>query len=196
MLSSTALQGHAERCRELGIPIYLTKPVGQKQLKQALLTVLSKRVVKSAAPQRVSLPIQHTTQEVKVLLAEDNPVNQRLAVALLQRHGYIVTVAKSGFEALNLFRQETFDVILMDCQMPEMDGLQATAKIRQLEQGCESHVPIIAVTAHATKQCRDECLSAGMDGYVSKPMKAQELLAAIASVTHKCLPAVQEYLCS
>jgi CheY-like chemotaxis protein len=119
---------------------------------------------------------------LRVLLAEDNPVNQTLAMRILERLGHKVHVVNNGKEALGRAQVEEFDVILMDVQMPEMDGLEATARIRDKELGTGKHVPIIAMTAHAMKGDREKCLSAGMDGYLSKPVRIDELKQAMSEV--------------
>jgi two-component system, sensor histidine kinase and response regulator len=113
------------------------------------------------------------------LLAEDNKVNQMLAVRLLEKHGYSVSVAPNGREALSALAKEEFDLVLMDVQMPEMDGLEATKAIRENEKTSGRHLTIIAMTAHALKGDQEKCLSAGMDGYVSKPIRTAELFSAI-----------------
>ena len=118
-------------------------------------------------------------RSLRVLLAEDNVVNQRVAQRLIERRGHAVTVANNGREAVEIFQQAPFDVVLMDVQMPEMDGLSATAAIRELQRASGARVPIIAVTAHAMVGDRERCLSAGMDGYVSKPIDAAKLFEAI-----------------
>jgi two-component system sensor histidine kinase/response regulator len=110
-----------------------------------------------------------------VLLAEDNAVNQRLAVRLLEKRGHRVTVAANGREALDALQRESFDLVFMDVQMPEMDGLEATGAIREKEKRTGSHQAIIALTAHAMKGDREKCLAAGMDGYLTKPIRPQEL---------------------
>ena len=110
-----------------------------------------------------------------MLLAEDNAVNQRLATRLLEKRGHRVVVAVSGRETLELLEKEEFDLVLMDVQMPEMDGLETTASIRTKERGSEVHLPVIALTAHAMKGDEERCLAAGMDGYLSKPIRPQEL---------------------
>jgi len=117
-----------------------------------------------------------------VLLAEDNVVNQTIAVRVLEKHGHVVTVAENGQAALHACGAQTFDLILMDIQMPGMDGLEATAAIRKKEIATGAHMPIIAMTAHALKGDRERCLAAGMDGYVSKPIRTVELFAAIENV--------------
>jgi two-component system, sensor histidine kinase and response regulator len=109
------------------------------------------------------------------LVAEDNPVNQRLITRLLEKRGHRVTLAGNGREALNSLENETYDLVFMDVQMPEMDGFEATATIRQLEQGGGTHLPVVALTAHAVKGDQERCLAAGMDGYLTKPVRPQEL---------------------
>lgn len=118
-------------------------------------------------------------------MAEDNPVNRTLAVRLLEKRGHLVTVAGDGRAAVAAVEKEPFDIILMDVQMPEMDGFEATLAIRQREQSTGGHIPIIAMNAHALKGDEDRCLSAGMDGYVSKPIRTHELFASIEGVTAK-----------
>jgi two-component system sensor histidine kinase/response regulator len=117
-----------------------------------------------------------------VLIAEDNTVNQTLARRLLEKHGYLVSVAGDGREALAALESQSFDMVLMDVQMPGMDGFEATAVIRQQEHLSGKHLPIIAMTAHALKGDQERCLAAGMDGYVSKPIRSKELYRIIESV--------------
>jgi two-component system sensor histidine kinase/response regulator len=112
---------------------------------------------------------------LRVLLAEDNLVNQRLAVRLLEKRGHRVTVAGTGLEALLALEKESFDLVLMDVQMPEMDGLEATAAIREKEKGTGQHQAVVALTAHAMKGDREKCLAVGMDGYLTKPIRPPEL---------------------
>jgi two-component system sensor histidine kinase/response regulator len=114
-----------------------------------------------------------------VLLAEDNPVNQRLVKRLLEKRGHRVTVANTGREALEFAENERFDVILMDVQMPDMDGLEATARIRELEKETETYTPIIALTAHTMKGDRERCLAAGMDNFVNKPIDAAQFVEVV-----------------
>jgi len=119
---------------------------------------------------------------LRVLVVEDNPVNQRLATILLEGQGHTVVLAENGREALARFAPDRFDVVLMDVQMPEMDGFEATAAIRQLESTAGRHVPIVGVTAHAMKGDRERCLAAGMDGYLSKPIRPETLFEAMDAV--------------
>ena len=186
MLTSGGQRGDAARCRELGVAAYLTKPIRQSELRTAILTVLG---VKSAPPQDRSLVTRHSLRErrrnLRVLLVEDNVVNQRLAVRLLEKRGYSVVLAAHGREALDLLDKagfKGFDLVLMDVQMPEMDGLEATAAIREREMTTGAHLPIVAMTARAMKGDRERCLAAGMDGYVAKPIQVEDLLDAIENV--------------
>jgi CheY-like chemotaxis protein len=121
-------------------------------------------------------------------MAEDNVVNQKVALRILQKQGHSVALATTGFEALKKAAERTFDLILMDVQMPDMDGLAATGAIREREKTTGGHVPILAMTAHAMKGDRERCLAAGMDGYVSKPVRPRELAKAIEEVTANPLP--------
>jgi CheY-like chemotaxis protein len=129
-------------------------------------------------------------------LAEDNETNQQVAVNLLQKHGHAVTVACNGKEALAASEREPFDLILMDIHMPEMGGLEATACIREKEQGTNSHLPIIALTARAMKGDREKCIEAGMDGYISKPIDVDELFHSIYSLAQNAVGMATETDCS
>ena len=133
-------------------------------------------MLRSVAPDRVA------SGRLKVLLAEDNPVNQRLAVRLLEKRGHHVVVANNGREALAMLDQDSFDAIIMDVQMPDMDGLEATGRIREMERRTGLHTPILAMTAHAMKGDRERCLSAGMDGYVNKPIDPGEFVNTVESI--------------
>jgi len=117
--------------------------------------------------------------KLKVLLAEDNPINQKVAKRMLEKMGYEIMVVDNGFDVLKALEKNKFDLILMDVQMPKMDGFVATKKIRELEKKTRKHIPVIALTAHAMKGDREKCIKAGMDGYVSKPIKFNELLEQI-----------------
>lgn len=128
-----------------------------------------------------------TSRPLRILLAEDHIINQRLAVALLSKHGHTVEIAANGREAVDQLAQRTFDIVLMDIQMPLLNGLEATAEIRRQEKSSGHHVPIIAMTAHAMTGDRERCLAAGMDGYVPKPIDAAQLFAAIETLVPKHL---------
>jgi len=184
MLTSAGQRGDAARCRQLGVAAYMTKPIGRGELLDAILHALG---TKARKPDLSSpLITRHTLQESKkglrILLAEDNLVNRTLVVRLLEKNGNAVEVATDGREALDKFEAGNFDLVLMDVQMPEMDGFEATAAIREMEQTKGGHLPIIAMTAHALKGDRERCLAAGMDGYIAKPIHVDELLKEIESV--------------
>jgi two-component system sensor histidine kinase/response regulator len=184
MLTSGGTRGDAIRCRELGVAGYLTKPVGQAELLNAIRQILGAELHK--AEQR-SLVTRHSLREQRtglrrILLAEDNLVNQTLVVRLLEKYGYVVEVAHNGREALDKLKRESFDLVLMDVQMPEMDGFEATAAIRELEKTTGSQIPIIAMTAYAMKGDRERCLAAGMDGYIAKPIRARELFEELENL--------------
>jgi CheY-like chemotaxis protein/HPt (histidine-containing phosphotransfer) domain-containing protein len=179
MLSSAGRLEEAQRYREANIARCLTKPVKQSDLLNAILEVLGAPVVEpqpatllGGAPSNLATPL-------RILLAEDSPVNQIVAVRFLEIRGHSVVVANNGLQALEALERQPFDVVLMDVQMPELDGLEATARLRRREQGTGRHVPVIAMTAHAMKGDRERCLAAGMDGYVAKPIRPQELFEAI-----------------
>jgi PAS domain S-box-containing protein len=192
MLTSAGHLGDAARCRELGISAYLVKPIRQGELLEAICNVLNKAQQKEAP-----LITRHTMREaknrVRVLLAEDNAVNRTLAVRLLEKRGYVVTATGSGREALAALEIESADIVLMDIQMPDMDGFEATAAIREKEKSTGMHIPIIAMTAHALKGDQERCLAAGMDGYISKPIRTSELFTTMESVLsgNEALPLAQ-----
>jgi signal transduction histidine kinase/DNA-binding response OmpR family regulator len=175
MLSSANRREDAARCRELGVSTYLTKPIRQSTLLDAIMTSLgASATVEDRAAAGADRPAPAKSR-LRLLLAEDNAVNQRLAVSLLEKRGHQVVVAGNGREALAALDAQPFDAVLMDVQMPEMDGFEATAAIRAREAETGAHTPIIAMTAHALKGDRDRCREAGMDAYVSKPLRPQEL---------------------
>jgi CheY-like chemotaxis protein len=167
----------------LGIAASVLKPIKQSQLLEAIITAL-----------RISLPEEqpdptttdHALREdppaLNILLVEDNPVNERLTVRLLEKQGHVVVVANNGREAVAAASRRRFDLVLMDIQMPEMNGFEATTAIRELERQNGEHLPIMAMTAHAMKGDRERCLAAGMDGYVAKPITPKGLLAAISAM--------------
>jgi CheY-like chemotaxis protein len=189
MLTSATQHGDTQRCRQLGIAIHLIKPIRQQELYNAFIRVLAhKQPVK---PVQIHPPvlIRNTGHSLRILLAEDNPVNQKLAVRVLEKLGHTVDVAENGRLAVEAVANDEFDVVLMDVQMPEMSGLEATRLIRQTEEQSGHHIPIVAMTAHALKGDKEKCLEAGMDGYLSKPISAGQLgevlrcVAPIASST-------------
>ena len=178
MLTSAGHRGDAARCKELGVAAYLLKPIRQSELREAIARVLGAREQKGAIPliTRYSLhDAREPSSSLRILLAEDNPVNQRLASRLLEKRGHSVMVAENGLEALAALEKESFDLVLMDMQMPVMDGFEATAAIRKKEETRGNHLPVVALTAHAMKGDREKCLAGGMDGYLAKPIRPQEL---------------------
>jgi PAS domain S-box-containing protein len=178
MLTSAGHRGDAARCQELGVAAYLLKPIRQSELREAIARVLGAREQKGAIPLITRYTLQDALEPsaaLRVLLAEDNRVNQRLATRLLEKRGHSVVVAGDGREALGAIEKESFDLVLMDLQMPEMDGFEATTSIREREKGGGTHLPIVALTAHAMKGDREKCLAAGMDGYLTKPIRPPEL---------------------
>jgi two-component system sensor histidine kinase/response regulator len=183
MLTSGGQRGDSARCRQLGIAAYLIKPVVQGDFLDTLLQVVASP---DGATQPARVITRHTLRDghlpLRILLAEDNLVNQKLASRLLENHGHIVVVASDGAQALEILEKQRFDLILMDAQMPVMDGFEATAAIRRLEENTHTHIPIIAMTAHAMVGDRQRCLQSGMDGYIPKPVHAHELFETIEGV--------------
>jgi two-component system sensor histidine kinase/response regulator len=190
MLTSGSYAGDVARSRELGAEAYLIKPVRQNELLQTILRIL-------AAHPAVSHPVAtwrdsvrrlgrqlrpNPSEALHVLVAEDNIINQRYALSVLEKEGYSVVVVGNGREALMALERESFDLVLMDVQMPEMDGFEATSSIRARERFTGTHTPIVAMTAHAMNGDRDKCLAAGMDAYVSKPIRKSDLIEAISSL--------------
>ena len=178
MLTSAGHRGDAERCKTWGVAAYLLKPVRQSELSEAIARVLGARELAGAIPliTRYSLQDARDPADIlSVLIAEDNLVNQRLATRLLEKRGHRVTLAANGREALSALEKHSYDLVLMDVQMPEMDGLEATAILRQREKETGGHQAVIALTAHAMKGDLERCLAGGMDGYLTKPIRPQEL---------------------
>ncbi len=189
MLSSGAHRGDVVRCRELGVSTYLIKPVRQNELRDAIAVSLDRRSPQSALRAAKPSLERRATKAVgtlHVLLAEDNSVNQRLATRLLEKRGHRVTLANNGQEVLNLLEHKTYDLVLMDVQMPLIDGLEATRLIRERERNRGMHQPIVALTAHAVKGDEERCQMAGMDGYLAKPLRPQELDAVLQTYMEKC----------
>jgi CheY-like chemotaxis protein len=194
LLTSSAAPGDQKRCDELRVAARLLKPVKQSLLLDNIMRILAGETRDRAeaarmvdAPQRsVADDASVSERALRVLLAEDNPVNVKFALKLLERAGHHVTVAGNGRRAVDLWASEQpFDVILMDVQMPEMDGLDATRAIRQIEGKRDGHIPVIAMTANAMAGDREMCLQAGMDGYVAKPVKKDALFAELDRVMTK-----------
>jgi CheY-like chemotaxis protein len=180
MLSSADRRDNTARCRELGLAAYLTKPIKRSELLNAIMTVVdgpAGEKVRMATGTRSA--IGPSARGLRLLLTEDNVVNQKLALRLLEKRGHTVVIAANGKEALEALERQAFDVVLMDVQMPEMDGFEATAAVRAKEKATGGHVPIVAMTAHAMKGDRERCLQVGMDGYISKPLQPSELFEAV-----------------
>ncbi|MCE5315087.1 MAG: response regulator [Armatimonadota bacterium] len=183
MLSSSGQYGDAERSKTLGVAKCLTKPIKQSDLFDSIVTIIGSRSHSLERPIDNDKPDNSARayKSLRILLAEDNIVNQKLATRLLKKRGHDVTVAGNGKEALTALENGSFDFVLMDVQMPEMDGLETTGEIRKKEKETHQHIPIIAMTAHAMKGDRERCLEAGMDAYISKPIRVQELFSLIES---------------
>jgi two-component system sensor histidine kinase/response regulator len=196
MLTSGSYQGDVARSRELGVEAYLIKPVGQSDLLQAILRILSAHPPQTESVVAWRESLSHLQKAVhpqlaaglRILVVEDNPINLSLAMNLLTKEGYVTRAAGSGREALSILRRESFDLVLMDVQMPDMDGLEATRAIRKNEIFSGKRIPIIAVTAHAMTGDREACLEAGMDGYLSKPIHKIELIEAVSGIVAIGLP--------
>jgi two-component system, sensor histidine kinase and response regulator len=181
MLTSGGRPGDIGRCGELRISHYLMKPIKQSELFDTIVEALNVTAAADEGSSHGAGPRPHT-RKLKTLLAEDSAVNQRLAIALLEKWGHEVTVAGTGKAAVETWQEGRFDVILMDIQMPEMDGHAATRAIRDLEAGTDQHIPIIAMTAHALKGDEEKCLAVGMDSYISKPIRAPLLYDKLADI--------------
>jgi two-component system, sensor histidine kinase and response regulator len=185
MLTSGGQPGDAKRCAQLGISAYLLKPVLKADLMAAILTALSqRRGDASSAPELVTRhTLRESARKLRILVAEDNAVNQAVILRVLQKMGHETALAQTGKEALALAAAERFDLVFMDVQMPEMDGLAATAAIRESEKNTNTRLPIFAMTAHAMKGDRERCLEAGMDGYITKPVRFGDIEQALAGLT-------------
>jgi two-component system sensor histidine kinase/response regulator len=186
MLTSVGVRGDVARLQALGCAGYLVKPIKQSQLFDMIVTVFNREKIEV---QEKPLPIvsRHTIEEekrrrIRILLTEDNPTNQKLVVALIKKAGHSADVVESGQKAMEALNRTSYDLVLMDVQMPEMDGFEATKAIREME-GENKHTPIIAMTAHAMKGDRERCLQAGMDDYVSKPIEPKKLFETIKKWT-------------
>jgi len=203
IFTSAGKKGDGRSCKEIGINGYLTKPIRQDELRKAMVSVLglSKEQDVDTLPELVT---KHTVaekfrKEVQILLAEDYPTNQQVAMRHLQRAGYRIDLAENGLQAVEAYKRKRYDLILMDIQMPVMDGYVATQQIREIEtrnlseqsgdpggidqQSTIQRVPIIAMTAHAIRGYREKCLKAGMDDYIAKPIKRKDLLTMVEKWT-------------
>jgi two-component system, sensor histidine kinase and response regulator len=180
MVTSCDRQGFADRVQGTRIAGCLYKPIRQSELRAAILAAVGPTLRTDGPTGPVDAPLlRPRAVALRILMAEDNPFNQRVAGLMLAKLGHVVTVAVNGHEAVAALRRQSFDLVLMDLQMPVMGGLEASAAIRAAESGTAHHVPIIALTAHALKEDRVRCLEAGMDGYVSKPIQQDKLRQAI-----------------
>jgi two-component system, sensor histidine kinase and response regulator len=178
MLTSAGHRGDSARCEELGVSAYLLKPIRQSELREAIARVLGSQHQEGPLPlvTRYSLHDARGPEDfLRVLVVDDNQVNQLLVKRLLEKRGHRAVVVTNGQHALDTLKNEKFDLVFMDMQMPEMDGLEATAAIRANEKGGAFHQTVIALTANAMKGDRERCLAGGMDGYLSKPIRLQEL---------------------
>jgi signal transduction histidine kinase/DNA-binding response OmpR family regulator/streptogramin lyase len=179
MLTLAGQRGDAARCRELGLEGFIAKPVSQSELRATLLRVAGSKCSEAKSALVPPHPLREGGRPLRILLAEDNAVNQLLASRLLEKQGHQVVIVGNGQAALEQLEFETFDLILMDIQMPGIDGFEATARIRNMEAATGTHLPIVAMTAHAMEGDRERCLAAGMDGYIAKPIRAEDLVDAI-----------------
>ena len=183
MLLLTSLDQPYDRSQEVPVNGYLVKPIAQHALLEAIRQVIGARATPDRAPLAPAVTPMRAARRLRVLVAEDNPVNQKLAQHLLERRGHTPILVTNGREAVDALRAGEFDLVLMDLQMPEMDGFEATASIRTRErQGSAPRVPIVALTAHAMQGDRQRCMDADMDGYVAKPIKPVELFEVIDRV--------------
>jgi signal transduction histidine kinase/DNA-binding response OmpR family regulator/HPt (histidine-containing phosphotransfer) domain-containing protein len=190
MLTSVAQSAGVERCEQLGLSVYVIKPVSDSDLFDAMMSIRGSRAESKTAVETEVVEGGQQTGNLHILVAEDNSVNQEVAQQMLQKRGYTVTIASNGREAVKLVAESReFDLILMDIQMPEMDGFQATAAIRELEKNGPRRIPVIAMTAHAMKGDRERCLESGMDGYVSKPVQSKLLYETIEAMMSMSLRA-------
>jgi CheY-like chemotaxis protein len=184
ILTSAGELGDAARCRTLRVAAYINKPFDRLELRDVLLSVLAQD---PTAPEKIDLMSRSAMPEQEILplsflVAEDNEVNRRLITRLLEKRGHRVLLARNGLEALEALEKQSFDIVLMDGQMPELDGFEATKRIREKEKMSGNHVPIIALTALAMQGDQERCLASGMDGYVTKPVKLEELFSVIEKV--------------
>jgi CheY-like chemotaxis protein len=187
MLTSSERIANAARCRQHGISHCMIKPIGNTELLGVIQKVLG--IAKPAErPEAIPQIVPPSHRSLHILVAEDNPVNQKLAGAMLKKMGHQVTLATDGAEALDKWTRAHFDMIFMDVQMPEMDGFETTRKIRSRESNLQSHIPIVAMTANAMSGDRERCVASGMDDYISKPISRRALTEAIERVAPAANP--------
>jgi CheY-like chemotaxis protein len=183
LISSADRREDAERSRAVGVAGYSVKPIRQSELLNAIIAALDQRSLCTATTATGKIAaLGRAPRPLRVLLAEDGLVNQKLAVRLLEKRGHLVQTAANGRLALETLQRAEFDAVLMDVEMPEMDGVEATAAIRNEERRTGRHIPVIAMTAHAMRGDREKYLAAGMDDYVSKPLEPAELFRAVESL--------------
>jgi CheY-like chemotaxis protein len=186
MLSAADRQKFAEQCSKLNIAAFLEKPVSRSALRKAIVRALQAETPAADAPPLMAGESRETElalrTRLRILLVEDTPANQKLILRILERRGHLIEIAPNGHEALAWMGQQSFDVVLMDVQMPVMDGFQATAAIRALGDARRAQIPIIAMTAHAMQGDRERCLAAGMDGYIAKPIHSEMLIELVESL--------------
>ncbi|HTB64206.1 MAG TPA: response regulator, partial [Opitutales bacterium] len=187
MLSSSHRASDLEKCEGLGVHAVLTKPIGQRDLLQAICNALAQlhKTTPTVAPTSAPTATPATEHRIRVLVVEDNPINREVARGHLNKRGHLVVTANDGEQAIAEWRKNVFDIILMDIQMPIMDGPTATRRIRSEEKVRGGHVPIVAMTAHALKGTEEECLSFGMDSYVSKPLNRDRFIKVVETLARK-----------
>jgi signal transduction histidine kinase/DNA-binding response OmpR family regulator len=188
ILTSAGMRGDARKFEDIGCMGYLLKPIKQSQLYDTIITVLSRKKIAEEG-EKLSIVTRHTLEEdrrrgVKILLAEDNPVNQKVAEAILRKAGYPVQIVENGEDAVEAMKSTSYNLVLMDVQMPEVDGIQATKMVREME-GSDKHTPIVAMTAHAMIGDKERCLESGMDDYIAKPIRPSELLNIVEKWTQQ-----------
>jgi CheY-like chemotaxis protein len=181
MVSSGGQTGLAAAARAAGIAAYLTKPVRPTRLREALGRAFGNLHDRTSAPapREPALPANTSARRLRILVAEDNRVNQKVALRILEKAGHVVDVVANGREAVAALDDVDYDLVFMDCQMPDMDGFEATRAIRAGEARTPRHIPIVALTANAMSGDRERCLAAGMDDYISKPVTNQALAAVL-----------------